>query len=61
MLQRYISLLIGVSVANSILCFVYLLLFYYPDDKSTLVKIPRNEEFQVFQGFQGLQVCFKFL
>jgi hypothetical protein len=61
MLQRYISLLIGVPVANSILCFVYLLLFYYPDDKSTLVKIPRNEEFQEFQGFQGLQVCFNFL
>ncbi|KAH9533012.1 hypothetical protein CY35_18G028700 [Sphagnum magellanicum] len=25
------------------------------DDKSTLVKIPRSEEFQVFQGLQGLQ------
>ncbi len=58
MLQRYISLLIGVPVANSILCFVYLLLFYYPDDKSTLVEIPRNEK---IQGFQGLQVCFNFL
>jgi len=55
MLQRCISLLIGVPVANSILCFVYLLLFYYPDDKSTLVEIPRNEE------FQGLQVCFNSL
>jgi len=58
MLQRYISLLIGVPVANSILCFVYLLFFYYPDDKSTLVKIPQNEG---LQGFQGIQVCFNFL
>ncbi len=55
MLQRHISLLIGVHVANSISCLVYLLLFYYPDDKSTLAKFPRNE------GFQRFQVCFNFL
>ncbi len=33
---------------NSILCLVYLLMFYFPDDKSTLGK-PPNE------GFQGIR------
>jgi hypothetical protein len=33
-------------VSNSILCLVYLLMFYFPDDKSTRAKLPPNEGFQ---------------
>jgi hypothetical protein len=59
MLQRCISLLIGVPVANSIICFVYLCCFTIQMINQPWLKFPEMKNFKDFKDYRYASTSFE--